>query len=121
MVEDLRATTNKEKRIINALEPVMMQHRLIINKHALIKDSEKNQADYKFTHQLTHITEVAGSLRHDDIVDVVAMGVAYWQKSLARDTEEEKKRHEDDLRIKSLKKFMEKCGIKTATNVMDKY
>jgi hypothetical protein len=121
MVEDLRATTNKEKRIINALEPVMMQHRLIINKHALIKDSEKNKADYKFTHQLTHITEVAGSLRHDDIVDVVAMGVAYWQKSLARDTEEEKKRHEDDLRVKSLKKFMEKCGIKTATNVMDKY
>lgn len=121
MVEDIRATTNKEKRIIGGLEPVMMQHRLIVDKQALIRDSEKSKADYKFTHQLTHITETAGSLRHDDIVDCVAMGVSYWQESLARDTAEEKKRYEDEARKENLKAFMEKCGVETTKNVMDSY
>lgn len=83
-VIDSRATTNKEKRIIETLEPVMMQHRLIVSKQALVKDQEK-KADYSFTYQLTHLTQESNSLKHDDIVDVVEMGVSYWRESLARD------------------------------------
>ena len=83
-VIDVRASSRKEKRIIETLEPVMMQHRLIVSKQALIKDQEK-KANYSFTHQLTHITDEPNSLAHDDIVDVVEMGVAYWRESLARD------------------------------------
>jgi len=120
-VEDIRATTNKEKRIITSLEPVMMQHRLIINKQSLIKDYEKPKQDYKLTYQLTHITEIAGCLVHDDILDCVAMAVAYWQKSLARDTKEEKKKHEDKKIQENLDKFMLRCGMKTSRNVMDSY
>lgn len=121
MVEDIRATTNKEKRIITSLEPIMMQHRLIVNKQSLIKDYEKAKADYKLTYQLTHITEVAGCLIHDDILDVVAMAVAYWQDSLARDTKDETKRHENEAIKKQLDAFIKRCGVKTNKNVMDNY
>ena len=82
-VIDKRAVSNKERRIIETLEPVLMQHRLVVSKQALIKDQEK-KVDYSFTHQLSHLTSDSGSLKSDDIIDVIEMGVGYWKESLAR-------------------------------------
>ena len=121
MIEDVRATTQKEKRIIETLEPVMMQHRLVANKKIFIEDAKKDKMEYRFSYQLTHITEVKDSLSHDDLIDVLEMGVGYWTESLARDTEEEKKRYERQEIEKSLDKFREKCGVKKAKNFMDRY
>ncbi len=98
-VIDQRAVSNKERRIIESLEPVMMQHRLVVSKQALSKDQEK-KADYSFTHQLTHLAEESNCLTHDDIVDVVGMGVAYWRESLARDDSQAIEQH----RIEQIKK-----------------
>lgn len=106
-VEDIRATSQKEKRIIDTLEPVMMQHRLIVNRQALVKD-EKKEAEYSFTYQLTHITEERGSIPHDDIIDVVEMAVAYWQKSLARDEKDAIENHRIQELEASLKELEEK-------------
>jgi len=121
MVEDLRATTQKEVRIIEALEPVVMQHRLIVNKRPLERDIDK-KADYSFTHQYTHITIQRGSLEHDDIIDVVGMGVNYWVKNMARDEEQEQERYNEELLQKELDDFSEEFGFKTSSNnVMDNY
>ena len=122
-IEDVRATKQKEKRIIETLEPVMMQHRLIVSKTALKRDSEKTSgADYKFTYQLTHITGEAGCLVHDDIVDVVEMGVKYWIETLARDQNEEQMRYEEEQLDKDLEDFMADFGISTKTdNFMDNW
>lgn len=120
-IEDLRATKQKELRIIETLEPIMMQHRLVINKKALEIDSDK-PANYSFTHQLTHITTNRGSLEHDDIIDVVAMGVEYWIKTLARDEKEEYEKHKEIELQKELDEFMESfTGAKKYNNVMDNY
>jgi len=121
MVEDIRASTRKEVRIIDALEPVMMQHRLIVNKTPLIRDSEKKVV-YSFTHQLTHITPYAGSLSHDDIIDVVAMGVAYWVESMARDENQELERYYDEQLEKELEEFYSEFGYESnSNNVMSNY
>lgn len=120
-VEDLRATTKKETRIIDTLEPIMMQHRLVVNKQIFIEDRKKNKAEYRFTYQLTHITQQSGSLKHDDIIDCVAMGVNYWVESLARDTDEEKKRYDREKLEERLKKFTDKFGGSSRKNIMDKY
>jgi hypothetical protein len=40
-IEDVRATAQKELRIIETLEPIMMQHRLVVNKKSL--DIDKNK------------------------------------------------------------------------------
>lgn len=121
-VNEIRVNSQKEVRIIEALEPVMMQHRLVVSKQALIKDQDK-PSSYSFTYQATHITLQRGSLKsgHDDIIDVVGMNVAYWVKVLAQNQEEQTKLYEDERIRKSLEKFMEKCGVTSAKNVLDRY
>ena len=120
-VEDLRATSQKELRIIETLEPIMMQHRLIINKECLVRDSDKKVA-YSFTHQLTHITTDRQSLEHDDIIDVVAMGVGYWKQSMARDEELEIERFEEEFLEKELEEFYEEFDLgQELNNVMANY
>lgn len=121
MVEDIRATTQKETRIIDSLEPVMMQHRLVVNKQIFVDDQKKDKQDYRFTYQMTHLTAIAGSLKHDDIIDCVGMAVNYWVESLARDTKEESERYKREQREAHLKKYMEKYGKPQSSNVMDNY
>ena len=121
-VEDIRVSTQKETRIIDALEPVMMQHRLVVNKQIFVDDQKKDKQDYRFTHQLTHLTAISGSLKHDDIIDCVGMGVNYWVESLARDTKEESERYKREQMESHLTKFMEKHGgVSRKNNVMDSY
>jgi hypothetical protein len=106
-VIDVRANNQKEKRIIETLEPAMMQHRIIVNKQALVVDQEK-KSDYSFTYQLTHLTEEANSLKHDDVVDVVEMSVAYWRESLARDDSQALESHRIDKLKLDLAKLTER-------------
>lgn len=120
-VEDLRASTQKETRIIDALEPVMMQHRLVVNKDIFVDDQKKAKAHYRFTYQMTHLTAVSGSLKHDDIIDCVGMGVSYWVESLARDTKQESERYAREQREAHLLKYMQKYGVQKSNNVMDNY
>lgn len=123
-VEDVRATKQKEKRIIDTLEPIMMQHRLVMDKRILLTDAEK-KTEYSFTYQLTHIKDEAGCLKHDDIVDVLEMGVSHWQENMARNEKEELKRHEEELLDKELEEFMNWTNPfesePTSDNVMDNW
>ena len=73
-IEDFRVTGAKETRMINALEPVMAQHRLVFNSKA-IKDKETQ-------HQITRLTAQRGSLRHDDRVDALSAAVSFWEDTL---------------------------------------
>jgi len=122
-VEDVRATTQKEARIIDTLEPIMNQHRLIVSKSALIRDSEKsNGTEYKFTHQLTHITKDKGSLAHDDILDVIEMGVEHWVETMARDESDEEKRYEEEQLDRELEAHLsDMCDAVISNNVMDSF
>jgi len=92
--EEIRHNTSKEKRIIDTLEPVMNQHRLIINESLVSADfnayqelpAEERQT-YQLFHQMTRMTNLRGALMHDDRLDALAMGVTYWLKAMSMDTE----------------------------------
>ncbi len=122
-IEDVRATTQKEKRIIETIEPIAMQHRLVMNKDIFVKDQEKSSAVYRFTHQFTHITVERDSLKHDDIVDVLEMGVKYWQETMARDEGVERERHNEAKLDQELQEFMELFDLNAphSDNVMVNY
>lgn len=120
-VVDLRSSTQKETRIIEALEPTMMQHRIVVNKQIFTDDLKKDKQHYRFTYQLTHLTAIKDSLKHDDKIDVVGMGVSYWVKSLARDVSKEAERHAREQKEKHLKKYIEKYGKPQRKNVMANY
>ena len=89
-IETVRSNVQKERRIINALEPVMNQHRLIISRSVIEKDIKgredeavERQLAYQLFHQLTHITVDRNCLQHDDRLDALAGAVQYWNEALA--------------------------------------
>lgn len=94
VIEDVWESGQKEKRIIDVLEPVLGRHRLVINQSILASDvasSQKYSIEkrplYQFMHQLTKITRDRGSLVHDDRVDAVAGGVRFFINRLAQDAD----------------------------------
>lgn len=92
-IEEVKVNSNKELRIIHALEPVLNQHRLVISREALKRESDwvqkdrKNNNQYSLQYQLTRITKERNSLSHDDRLDALAGCVKYWTEFLSRDIE----------------------------------
>lgn len=82
-IDEVRNNLQKEKRIIDTLEPLMNQHRLVIDYSAIRRDVEHGLSApkniyYSMMYQLTHLTSDRGSLAHDDRLDALAIGVQYW-------------------------------------------
>lgn len=113
-VEDAEwSSTQKEKRIIDTLEPVLMQHRLIVSP-SVIEEDYKSTQEYmgedqqrlRLFYQLTRITYEKGALAFDDRLDALAGAVAYWTTQIARDTERAALEHKERLKDAELEKFM---------------
>lgn len=111
-INEWHSTGQKEKRILEALEPVMNSHRLIINYASVLRDCKRamveNQSDtwYSGMKQLTRLTKDRGACAHDDIIEVFAMGVAYFSESLQRNMEGNIQKHKDKLFDKDLKNWL---------------
>ena len=75
-LEEVRATTNKENRIIDSIEPILNSHRLVLDKGILDSDLSVSR-DNSLTYQLTHITREKDCLRHDDVIDSLAQLIAF--------------------------------------------
>lgn len=95
-IEEVRHNTQKEKRIIDTLEPVLNQHRLIVDKQVIIDDREsikdyplEKQQQYSLFYQLTRITKDRGCLGHDDRLDCLSMAVADCLELMNVDVEDE--------------------------------
>lgn len=86
-VEEVRQNVQKERRIIDTLEPVLMQNRLVIDPKVITDDLAKCEQDltYSLFYQMSRLTLDRGSLRHDDRLDAVAMAVAYWLTQMDAD------------------------------------
>lgn len=111
-LEEIRHNTQKEKRIIDTLEPVMNQHRLIIDKAVIKDDTEsiklyplEHQQEYSLFYQMTRITKDRGCLIHDDRLDCLAMAVADCLQMLLVDTDEEIQRRIDEEIDDAIDKF----------------
>jgi hypothetical protein len=88
--EEVRSNTMKEARIIDTLEPVLNQHKLIIDQRLISWDYESNQdmapedrLPRMLAYQLTRMCREKGAVRHDDRVDALALGVKYFLDVLA--------------------------------------
>lgn len=109
-IEEVTHSKQKEKRIIDTLEPVMNQHRLVMNQTVINKEFESAvSADYSLMWQLAHITKDRGSLPHDDRLDALAMAVAFLSPHLSQDTEDAFKKHQEELENKMLEDFIREC------------
>lgn len=82
------ARGQKELRIIDTLEPVMTQHRLVIDETLARRESRAEDHRYSLLYQLTHVTRDRGALRHDDRLDALAGAVAHYQRSMSQSVDE---------------------------------
>ena len=88
-IEEVRANVRKEDRIIDSLEPVLNQHRLIIDRSVIEWDFKSNpQAApeerllYMLFYQMSRMCREKGAIRHDDRIDALAQGVQYYTDAL---------------------------------------
>jgi hypothetical protein len=119
-MEEVRHTKQKESRIIDTLEPVMNQHRLVIDPKVIQKDYDTVQhlppekaMRYMLIYQMTRITRQRGALAHDDRLDVLAMAVQYWVDQMAADVDAAMNERKNELLDIELDKFM--SGINTSS------
>lgn len=93
VITEVKNTKQKELRIIDTLEPVLMRHKLIVNKSVIENDYrryETNQA-YSLIYQMTRICRDKNAIAHDDRLDAITMAVAYWLENMDIDSEVSKK------------------------------
>ena len=105
-IEEVRHNIQKEKRIIDTLEPIMNSHRLVID-DLLVKEDFKLEPDHQLFRQMTRITRDKGALRHDDQIDALAIAANYWVERMDRDQTLSYNQHKEDLINQELEQFME--------------
>lgn len=113
-VEEVKHSTQKERRIIDTLEPVMNRHKLVFDPQVVKDDYQTAQAydgDSKFTkslfYQMTRISSDRGSLKHDDRLDALSIAVNYWVEQMGQDADRGIRRERADLLDQELTKFMD--------------
>ncbi len=94
-IEETRANVRKEDRIIDSLEPVLNQHRLVCNKSVIDWDynSNKDAAPeerllYMLFYQMSRMCREKGAVKHDDRLDALAQGVKYFTDALSISAQE---------------------------------
>ena len=123
-LEEVRHSQQKERRIIDTLEPVLNQHRLIIDPKVIKDDYQsaqsyplEQQSRYMLLYQLSRITNDRGSLLQDDRLDALAIAIAYWTTQMAQDADQQITDRKEELLQQELEKFMDTAlGTKTRSN-----
>ena len=107
-VDEVRANVRKEDRIIDSLEPVLNQHRLIVDRGVVEWDYSSNKDSppesrllYMLFYQMSRMCRMKFAVKHDDRLDCLAMGVKYFIDALSISAQEQinlRKREEwDDI------------------------
>ena len=89
-IEEVRANVRKEDRIIDSLEPVLNQHRLIIDRGVIEWDYASNKDSpaeerllYMLFYQMSRMCRDKRAVKHDDRLDCLAQGVKYFTDALS--------------------------------------
>jgi hypothetical protein len=95
-VEEIRANVRKEDRIIDTLEPILNQHRLVVDKSVIEWDYKSNKDEapekrlmYMLFYQMSRMCREKGAVKHDDRLDALAQGVKYFTDAFGISAQEE--------------------------------
>ena len=105
-IEEVRANVRKEDRIIDALEPVMNQHRLVVDRKVIEWDFASNPDEpperrllYMLFYQMSRMCREKDAVKHDDRLDCLAQGVKWFTEAMSiSDHEMAKQRRQEDWR-----------------------
>tara|TARA_R100001443_G_scaffold117169_1_gene140257 strand:- start:2265 stop:3734 length:1470 start_codon:yes stop_codon:yes gene_type:complete len=113
-VDEVRANVRKEDRIIDSLEPVLNQHRLIVDRGVIEWDYNSNKDSppesrllYMLFYQMSRMCRMKFALKHDDRLDCLAQGVKYFTDALSISAEAQIKMRKDDEFLDLLEAFID--------------
>ena len=102
-IEEIRANVRKEDRIIDSLEPILNQHRLVVDRGVIDWDYRSNREAapeerllYMLFYQMSRMCRQKGAVKHDDRLDCLAQGVKYFTDALHISAAEEIKRRKQE-------------------------
>ena len=111
-IEEVRHSTQKEKRIIDTLEPVMASHKLVVDPAVIKEDYEtiqkyphESQLKYSLFYQMSRLTRERGAITHDDRLDALSIAVAYWVEQMAQDAQVKMSERKSEMLDAELDKF----------------
>lgn len=127
-VEDIPATRiQKEVRIVNALEPLMTSHRLVVNTGVFRQDFdnvheykdviESRRRFYRLTYQLTRMTKLKGAVKFNDRADGLGSGVVHFADRLQRALDHESNLSKEQALQREAQKIIDariKAGLPVA-------
>ena len=110
-IEEVRANVRKEERIIDTLEPILNQHRLVVDRGVVEWDYSSNKDSapesrllYMLFYQMSRMCREKYAVKHDDRLDALAQGVKYYTDAFgisAREQIKLKKREEWDDQLEA--------------------
>ena len=113
-IEETRANVRKEDRIIDALEPVLNQHRLVVDRSVIDWDYKSNPDEapekrlmYMLFYQMSRMCREKGAVRHDDRIDCLAQGIKYFTDAFGISAQEEIKARKREEWNQMLESFLE--------------
>jgi hypothetical protein len=113
-IESIRQQSNKHRRILDTLEPLMAQHRLVVCPTVIRKDYDETNTlypqetalRYQLFYQISRLQKGVHTLAQDDRIDALQMSCYYWVQQLAKDQDlAYKHRKEDKFRMELEKYF----------------
>lgn len=106
-VEEFHApNTQKHARICDVLEPVLAAHRIVLDERVITEDNKVEKDELKGLWQLTRITRERNSLKKDDRIDVLHIGVKWYQDNLAMDVEENERLAKEAEDARNMESFL---------------
>jgi len=95
-IDEVRANVRKEDRIIDSLEPILNQHRLIVDRGVIDWDYKSNPDSppenrllYMLFYQMSRMCRMKFAVKHDDRLDCLAQGVKYFTDALSISAQEQ--------------------------------
>lgn len=103
------ASTQKELRILDTLEPIIKSHRLVVDRRVIHADLSQNEdkTRYSLIQQMTRMSRTRGALPNEDRLEAVSMACAYWTLRMSKDKDKALEVHRTELLDAELKKYMD--------------
>ena len=115
-INEVRNNIQKEKRIIDVVEPILSGHKIIVDEKVVQSDYSSTQSVNEsedvgilrqLFYQMSRLTRDKGSLSFDDRLDALSMAIGYWVDQISRDADRAIYDRKNDLLNEELEKFME--------------
>lgn len=112
-LSEVRHNIQKERRMIDTLEPVLNAHKLVVDPTVIKHDYQslasypiEIQTRYSLMYQLSRLTAEKGSILQDDRLDALAMAVAYWVQQMSANADTKMKDRREELLNEELESFV---------------